>query len=343
MMRNSASWRRARAAMPVMFIAFALVLTACGSSGKAKTSSSGSNPQPASLGTIRVVASVAQTFQYIPVTLGEQLGVWAKRGLKVTNVAVQGGSKSVQLLASGDADIELGSGPTDVTAITQGLSARIVGAIGLDFSPLVLVVPEGSSITSAADLKGKVVGVTSKGSLTDVAVQQLEQKMGWSANSVKEATVGGLSEQLAALKSGSTQAFVWTAEAGYELQAKNEGKVVFNFGQYFPKAVFQNLTATTSIIQKNPAAVKAFLAGWYEAANYMVSHKDQVLPIVEKLFAVTPTVATQIYDNEIGGLATQGAIPAANLTGLANLVAQSKGTKALATSAFYDGSLLPAS
>jgi ABC-type nitrate/sulfonate/bicarbonate transport system substrate-binding protein len=328
----------------IVLLSCALLATACGGGGNASESkgqSTGQNGTP-DLGTIRVVESVEQTFQYIPATLGQQLGVWKKRGLTVENVAVQGGSKSVQVLASGNADVELGSGPTDLLAIAKGLPSKIVGGIGLSFSPFIIVVPTNSPIKSAQDLKGKTVGITSAGSLTDVAVKKLEQKQGWSTDAVKEAAVGGLTEQLAALKSGSTQAFVWTAEAGYELQAKNEGRILLDFDSYIPNAVFQDINATTDVISKHPDALRAYLAGWYEAAQYMTTHEAETLKVVESLFDVSPDVAQAIYKGEIGGLVTSGAIPQSNLTGLAKLVGDANpGTKIPPTDSFYDGSLLP--
>lgn len=299
--------------------ATAITLAACGSSASSSATAAGtarSGGSVADLGSVTVVAPVAHTFYYLPSQLGLKLGVWKKLGLTVNDVVVQGAGQSAQLLAAGSADIELGTGPTDVNAIMRGLKAKIVGALGLSFKPFVLVVPPKSSITSPSDLKGHTIGITGKGALTDYVVQQLVKHEGWPTGSVNEAPLGGLPEQLAAMKAGSIDGFVWTAGAGYELAAKNEGKIAFSFSQFIPKGLFENLTATDAMITKRSAALSAYIKGWYQVARYMKDNPKQTIAFVASTYGVPTSVATQIYDFEIPGLSLDGAIPSTNLSGL---------------------------
>ncbi|MHB1517450.1 MAG: ABC transporter substrate-binding protein [Acidimicrobiales bacterium] len=263
-----------------------------------------------------VVAPVAHTFYYLPSQLGLKLGVWQKLGLSVQNVVVQGAGQSAQLLAAGSADIELGTGPTDVNAIMRGLNAKILGATGLSFKPFVLVVPANSTIKSPSDLKGHTIGITGKGALTDYVVQQLVKREGWPVGSVNEAPLGGLPEQLAAMKAGSIDGFVWTAGAGFALAAKGEGKIAFSFSQFIPTQVFETLTASDAMITQRRAALSAYVNGWYQVARYMKDNPKQTIAFVASTYGVSTSVATQIYNYEIPGLSLDGTIPSANLSGM---------------------------
>ncbi len=294
--------------------ASAVTLAACSSGGGSTAtaaSSTGNN-----LGTVTVVAPVAHTFYYLPSQLGLQLGVWKKLGLSVNNVVVQGAGQSAQLLAAGSADIELGTGPTDVNGIMRGLNAKIVGALGLSFKPFVLVVPPKSPITSPSDLKGRTIGITGKGALTDYVVQELVKHKGWPAGSVNEAPLGGLPEQLAAMKAGSIDGFVWTAGAGFQLAASNEGKIAFSFSQFTPTQVFEDLTASDAMIAHRSAALSAYIKGWYQVAQHMKDNPKQTIAFVASTYGVSTSVATEIYNYEIPGMSLDGAIPQANLNGL---------------------------
>lgn len=327
-------------------VAGVITLGACGSSSKGSTSvagSAGTGATATDLGSVTVVAPVAHTFYYLPSQLGLKLGVWKNLGLTVKNVVVQGAGQSAQLLAAGSADLELGTGPTDVNAIMRGLKAKIVGALGLSFRPFVLVVPPNSPIKSPSDLKGHTIGITGKGALTDYVVQQLAKHEGWSAGSVKEAPLGGLPEQLAALKAGSIDGFVWTAGAGYELAAKNQGRIAFSFSQFIPKQVFEDLTASDAMITQHPAALQAYVKGWYQVAQYMKDNPQQTIAFVASTYGVTTSVATKIYDYEILGLSLDGAIPATNLSGLLNsAVTQGVTSTPPAASRILDTSFLKA-
>lgn len=334
--------KRSTKAFVAALVASGMMLAACGS-GSNSSASSAKSTKPASLGSLTVVAAVAHTFFYLPSVYGVQLGVWKKAGLNVQNLVVGGAGQSAQLLASGSADIELGTGPTDVNAIMRGLKAKIVAAVGLSFKPFVLIVPENSPIKSPSQLKGHTIGITGKGALTDYVVKELELHYGWSPGSVNEAPLGGLSEQLAAMKSGATDGFVWTAGAGFNLGYSHQGKILFSFSKFIPTQLFENLTATDTVIKQRPAAVRAYVKGWYEVANYMKSHPTQTTAFVATSYGVPTSVATQIYDYEISGLSMDGAIPSANLAGLLHsAVTQGITATPPKASQVFDSQFLPA-
>jgi ABC-type nitrate/sulfonate/bicarbonate transport system substrate-binding protein len=80
------------------------------------------------------------------------------------------------------------------------------------------------------------------------------------------------------------------------------------------------------MIEKNPDAVRAFLAGWFESVHYMREHKDQAVEIAARVTGVSNAVAARNYDE---------LMPIFNLTGRFN----PKALDVLATSFVEMGAL----
>jgi ABC-type nitrate/sulfonate/bicarbonate transport system substrate-binding protein len=322
----------------VSILALILFTTACGGSGGDQPSGSGG----ARLGTLTVAIGTAQTFEFLPAEFGQKLGVWSKRGLDVKNLNVQGSGQVSQAMAAGQADIGLTAGASGVDAILSGVESKIVGLIGKDFNLMVLVVPTNSSIRGIGDLQGKVIGVSAAGSLTDYLARVIAQRQGWPESAIRRAAIGGLNEQLGAMESGATDAFIWSAEAGFALEEQGKGKVLLNFGDLVPNNVFEDIMATNSAIEDRPDAVRAYLEGWYETIRYMKAHRDEVIAYMTTSFQVSPNAAAKTYDLDIGNLSTDGVIPTENLNGLSqSLVQMGIAKEAPPVGTFWDGRFVP--
>jgi ABC-type nitrate/sulfonate/bicarbonate transport system substrate-binding protein len=322
-------------------VALALATTGCGGS-EADEGDTQAGTEGRDLGSVSVAIGTAQTFEFLPAEFGLELGVWESRGLDVTNVSVQGSGQVSQAMAAGQADLGLTAGASGVDAILSGVESRIVGLIGQDFNMMVLVVPQDSEIQDIGDLRGKVVGVTSAGSLTDYLVRVIAEDQGWPETDIQRAAIGGLNEQMAGLESGATDAFVWSAEAGFSLEEQNKGRVLLSFGELVKDNVFEDIMATTAVIEEREDAVRAYLEGWYETVQYMVDHRDETIAYMVKTFEISETVAAKTYDLDIENLSTDGTIPQRNLEGLAqSLVSMGIADEAPAVETFWDDRFVP--
>lgn len=327
-----------RFGMAVAAVALALVSTACGGS----SDDSADNGGQGGLGTLKVAVGIRQTFEFLPAEYGVELGVWQKRGLAVDNLYVQGSGQVSQAMASNQAEVGLTAGASGVDAILSGVESKIVGLIGKDFKMMLVVVPKDSPITDISGLKGKTVGVSAAGSLTDYLAKTITVNQGWAESDIKRANVGGLNEQLAALESGATDAFVWSAEAGFALEEQGKGRVLMDFGDIVKDNVFEDIMATDAAINDRKAAVQAYLDGWYETVNYMKAHRDETIAFMVSEFEVSENVAAKTYDHDIDNLSLDGTIPEVNLKGLAkSVVDQGIADKEPAVETFWDGRFVP--
>ncbi|WP_213455439.1 ABC transporter substrate-binding protein [Rhizomonospora bruguierae] len=294
------------------------------------------------LGTIKVAIGTRQTFEFLPAEYGLKLGVWEKRGLKAENLYVQGSGQVSQAMAAHQADLGLTAGASGVDAILKGVPSKIVGLIGRDFKMMLIVVPNDSPITDISGLRGKTLGVTSAGSLTDYLAKSVALKQGWPENAIKRANIGGLTEQLAALESGAIDAFVWSAEAGFTLEEQGKGRVLADFGNIVQNSVFEDIVANDSAIEGRPDAIRAYLEGWYETVRYMEEHRDETIAFMVEEFELPQTVAAKTYDHDIANLSLDGTIPQQNLEGLAkSVVDQGIVDKQPSIETFWDSQFVP--
>ena len=122
-----------------------------------------------------------------------------------------------QALTASSLEIGLGSGPGMGFRI-KGVPAIAVAAMYGAPSNLALLVPADSPLKSAADLKGKRVGVTTPGSLTDWLVRELSRQQGWGSDGIVVAPLG--SDAGAARRHGARRARRHRAGGRQRLRAR---------------------------------------------------------------------------------------------------------------------------
>ena len=110
----------------------------------------------------------------LPVSTAREFGIFAAEGFDVRPVYVRGGPVVMAALLGGEADYAIMAGVTAVTSIERGADVVIVGG-HTAYIDQVLV--GAKSVTKLSDLKGKVVGVTGAGGVTEFAtVEALARK-----------------------------------------------------------------------------------------------------------------------------------------------------------------------
>jgi len=146
-------------------------------------------------------------FYYLPLTIAEQLGYFKDEGLDVTIVDFAGGSKALQAVVGGSADVVSGAfehtipmqlmGQPMRAFVLQGAAPQIV----LGVNPKTM--PDYKSI---ADLKGKKIGVTAPGSSTNIVANYVLAKGGLKPTDVSFVGVGAGNGAVAAMRSGQIDA-----------------------------------------------------------------------------------------------------------------------------------------
>jgi NitT/TauT family transport system substrate-binding protein len=146
---------------------------------------------------------------FMPAFVADQAGYFSQEGLTVRLVFFQSGVQLMQSIISGDTQIGMGSAPELVTAINAG--ARVRGVWGIsNFMPYALI--SRPHIKTFADLKGKKIAVSSRGSLSEFLFSYALKNKGMDpSRDVNYIAMGGVPTRFAAVLSGAVDASLISA------------------------------------------------------------------------------------------------------------------------------------
>ena len=258
------------------------------------------------LDTVRLGKAVPNSFAFAAAEVGIEAGIFAQEGLDIAVSSFRGDAQLQQGLTAGSLDVGLGSGP--------GLGFRVKGApmIGVAAmygapSNLALLVPVKSPVRTVADLKGKRIGVTTIGSLTDWVVRELSRQQGWGSNGIAIAPLGQMQARLAAMDRGELDGIVLEAANGYELEELGRTRNLILFGDIVQHFYTHVIFATDDMVGKRPALLTRFLRGWFRTVAFMKANRDFTVNSEQRTLEVRRNIVEKIYDAQMPGFSTDGA------------------------------------
>jgi ABC-type nitrate/sulfonate/bicarbonate transport system substrate-binding protein len=249
---------------------------------------------------VRVGQPQAGTFQFVPLQVGIEAGIFTKHGIAVELSSFSGGPRVQQAIAADSIDIGLGSGPELALAAKGAPEIGVAAMADAPYSVLLATLKD-SPIRSAADLKGRTISISSKGSLTDWLARELSRLQGWGPDGFKTAPLGSTAAQMAALKTNQIDGMIVEANAGYRMEEDGSGRVVVQFGDLIKTFHIYVIYARKGFAAQNPDAVRGFLAAWFETIDWMKQHRGETIAIVQKSAGVSAALAARDYD-ELSGM-----------------------------------------
>ena len=146
-------------------------------------------------------------FYYLPLTIAERRGYFKDEGLDPEISDFAGGSKALQAVVGGSADVVAGAWENTIDQQPKGLNLQ--GFVKMGRYPAItvgIVKAKAASYKSPKDLKGMKIGVTAPGSSTNRVVQRLMAEGGLKPDEASFIGVGTSSGVIAAVKSGEIDA-----------------------------------------------------------------------------------------------------------------------------------------
>ena len=124
---------------------------------------------------VRLGKAVPNSFAFSAAEVGSEAKIFAQEGIELEVTAFRGDAQLQQGLTAGSLEVGLGSGPG---LGFRAKGARSVGVAAMYGPPanLALTLPLDTPVKTIADLKGKRIGVTTAGSLTDWLVRELSRQ-----------------------------------------------------------------------------------------------------------------------------------------------------------------------
>ncbi|MDA1090794.1 MAG: ABC transporter substrate-binding protein [Proteobacteria bacterium] len=247
------------------------------------------------------------------VFVAQDKGFFAKNGIDAKVVVRSTGSALTKSLNAGEIDFAPAAFTNLPVALEKGLKLRgVVGYLGSSFtkpthdSNVGIVTRSDSGIKSAADLKGKKVGVTF-GSTVDLYMREYLKKNGISIKDVNRVNVRPPS-LVSILDSGGVDAIVaWEPNLTLALDKVKGSKLLSRGGDYICFCAVMH--GIPDKVYKDRKRTQAFVDAMSEAAQYLRNPKnaDDVAKIGSRYVkAMTPdlvkrTVKHVVYDARIGG------------------------------------------
>jgi NitT/TauT family transport system substrate-binding protein len=184
---------------------------------------------PARAETALRIASSQVSIASIPVVVAIQQKLFQAEGISAEIVDFDGGGPAVQALAGGGVDLCICAGDHAMRLASRGLGGAVLVAL-LDKHPYSLLAPIGSSATDLKSLRGKPVGITSPGSLTDNTLRFMIRKLGFNPDGDYEIIAAGTGGSMrAALDTGSVAAGMFTTPDVQAYMATGKYKFVADF------------------------------------------------------------------------------------------------------------------
>ena len=163
-------------------------------------------PAPATAQTVLKFGVASINEGLLPLRVANDLGFFKAEGIAVEFIDFRGGGPTVQAFAGGSVDFCICAADHVVRLVNRGLDARII--IGLDeHHSYALMAKADAPYTDVASLKGKRIGITSPGSLTDNTVRWAIKQAGFNAERDYQIIgAGGGASMRAAIETGQVDA-----------------------------------------------------------------------------------------------------------------------------------------
>ena len=242
---------------------------------------------------LRVGKAVPEAFSFVPLDIGIAKGFFAKNNVEVESIGFAGDARMQQAAAAGSIEILLGSGPA-MAFIAKGAPLKAVAAMaGPPLLLAIVVRPDGPK--TAAELKGKKIGVSTAGSLTYWLVSETSRRQGWGPAGIDIKPMGAMPGQLAAMKRGDLDGSIMDIGNAFDLEKRGEGRILVRFTDlkdFHIHVIF----ATDKITAEKPDAVRGFLEGWFETIAFMRANKADTVKIAMEVTAKDEDITSRSYD-----------------------------------------------
>ena len=230
------------------------------------------------------VAYAAITAAFSIPWVAKEAGIFQRHGLDVELVYIAAGSRAVQTLVGGSIDIAAIGGPA-------GVDAKLAGAdtvyVAIPVNRVIVFTVAAPQIQRVEELRGKSIGVTRIGTVTDYFTRLYLRQNGLVPDrDVMVRQTGGLPETVAALKAGQVHAGTFGFPA--VLHAKAAGfRVLVDYSTQGFRYPLSGVVVTQKLLRSNEPAIRRFLEAHIEAAHRFKTDANFAMSVIGKYTQTT--------------------------------------------------------
>ena len=232
---------------------------------------------------VHIAVGGKSALYYLPLTITERLGYFKDEGLNVRISDFAGGTRSLEAVVGGSADVV--SGSYEHTINMQSKKIFFQGFVLAGASPQIsigIASSKAAAYKSPKDLKGLRVGVSAPGSSTNMVINFFIAKGGLKPTDISVLGIGAGSTVIAAIDQGRVDVVSQTDPAMTILEKDGKIKIIAEtrtpegteklFGGPMPAA---SLYAPIEFIRKNPNTVQALTNAMVRALLWMQEASPQ--------------------------------------------------------------------
>jgi NitT/TauT family transport system substrate-binding protein len=210
-------------------------------------------------------------------------GFAARRGLKVELLQIKAGATLMKALIAGEIDSADMGAPESIIAGVRGTGVKIVGCTWPGVPQVVLA---KADIKTPADLKGKIIAISSPGSLPDLLARGILDAEKIPYSDVKFASLGADLDRYKSLVAGIVDAAVVSNE--FEAIMPPNIKVLMKGSAAVPKFVRLCVVTSSKVLAERRDDLVRFVAAEMDAYKYAAAHRDETVKLARELTHAKP-------------------------------------------------------
>jgi NitT/TauT family transport system substrate-binding protein len=277
------------------------------------------------------------TITAMPFFVAKENGFFQQEGL-TAEMVVMPASLNIKVLLAGDIQYAATIGSA-VAASIRGINVRTI-MLFVD-RPLQDLVG-GPGIHAIADVKGKLVALSSRGGLQDIIMRRMLAHAKIEPNQVTTITIAGQMALIAAVKTGRVAAALLNPP--FNFLAYREGLNNLGFSGDFVRLPSTGIATLGETLERSPDQVRRLTRAIARARAFAKDNKDKVMPILKRALHIDDNdLLSKIYDQHKQVETADGRVDATLIADTIRDARQTEGiTKEIPASQVFDFSYLPA-
>jgi NitT/TauT family transport system substrate-binding protein len=229
-----------------------------------------------------------------PLWIAKETNLFKKYDLEAQLIYIPGGTVIIQSMLAGEANVANMAPPAALAAWVRGADLAVVAS---GVNRLLETIVTSTQINSPQELKGKRIGISRYGSLTDAALREALRHYNLTPD--KDVTIvqaGGEGERLAALRAKALDGAMLSGDQRF--QAEKLGfHVVVDLSKLPIEYPNNGIVVRKHFAGTNRDTVKRFLKAWVEGTKIFKTDRDVSLRVLGKyLKTQDPEVLAKSYE-----------------------------------------------
>ena len=238
-------------------------------------------------------------FYGAPYAVAMEKGWFKEEGVDITGVLTStGGGTSVRNTLAGGLPYGEVALPAAMEAVLAGQEIVFVNAGAMSIADILWVGKAGSTLNGVESLKGKKVGYTRPGSVTDMVIRMVLSQAGMKSSDAELIAAGGLGANLTAVLQGALDA----ALIAEPLWSHNKAKLHPVF--WVKDVIDPNITQTVGIVtpefaKESPDKIRAIIRGRMRGVQFVRENTDEAADITAKYYNMDAALFREAFKNYV--------------------------------------------